>query len=143
MLPIRNPPGRWVPEHVRDPREIRAAAARLPRADDRGRVVRREEVHHERVPAALVNDEQAAWFHLERAWVYPSQVYTPDGERRPRITRSRSPPPFRPHRHEYPYGDHRDLDARCPDEHGNRSRDPYDSVYQQQYEDRYRYLGVW
>lgn len=74
--PIRSPPGRWVAEPARDPRGIRAAAAALHWADDRGRmrvaaaaqqpwvedrsrVPRYEEVRQESRPAARPNDEQA------------------------------------------------------------------------------------
>ena len=104
--PIRSPPGRWVAEPVRDPREIRAAADSLPWADDRGRkraaaanlpwaddrdrAARHEEIYPERRPAARRDDEQAVLFPLEHRWVYPSR-----GVPRPRIARSRSPPPVR------------------------------------------------
>ena len=144
MSPVRNPPGQWVPPgRIQDPRNIRAAAAALPWADDRGRGDLRALMLYERVPAAPVDYEQAVWSHLERAWVYPFQIYTPDGEYCPRPERSRSPPPFRPRRHKYPYGGHRDFDVRYPDEHGNRGRDPYDAAYQQQYDERYRCRGAW
>ena len=108
-------------------------------------VVRREEAHRERVPAARVNTEHRQYglnwrrhgfIHLRLTHLMENAVR---GSKDPDLLH-----PFAPiDMNTSMYGDHRDFDDRYPDDRDNRRRDPYDAMYQQQWEDRYKYRGAW